>query len=165
MNLLKVDQAKKPIDILKFIQVEYLAAAHPNMPKAYIVPTRYNQKTANGLTKCICNFLKYTGNQAERISNTGRQIKINGAYKWITGSGVNGTADISGTIAGRSVKIEVKININNDVQSDAQKKYQKSIESAGGIYFIAKDFDSFYYWYLRTFTNDEKGLKSAWPLS
>jgi hypothetical protein len=33
------------------------------------------------------------------------------------------------------------------VQSEAQKKYQQAIESAGGIYIIAREFDSFIEWY------------------
>jgi hypothetical protein len=39
------------------------------------------------------------------------------------------------------VKIEVKIG--KDRQSEAQKRYQENIEKAGGIYYIAKNFDDF----------------------
>jgi hypothetical protein len=60
-----------------------------------------------------------------------------------------GTADISATIRGRSVKIEVKIG--RDRQSDAQKRYQASIEAAGGIYYIARNIDDFMQWYNQTF--------------
>jgi hypothetical protein len=31
--------------------------------------------------------------------------------------------------------------------SEAQKEYQQNTERAGGIYYIAKDFDSFIEWY------------------
>jgi len=37
--------------------------------------------------------------------------------------------------------------IGTDSQSIWQKAYQKEVEKAGGIYYIAKDFDSFYEWY------------------
>ena len=60
-----------------------------------------------------------------------------------------GTADIHAIIKGRAVKIEVKIKA--DSQSIWQKAYQKDVEKAGGIYYIAKDFDSFYVWYNKTF--------------
>jgi hypothetical protein len=43
------------------------------------------------------------------------------------------------------VKIEVKVG--KDRQSDAQKRYQESIERAGGVYLIARDFDSFVEWF------------------
>jgi hypothetical protein len=124
------------------------------MPPDYVVRTKFSDKTANGLTKAIVAFLKLNGCQAERISNMGRYIddskivtdvigfqrKI-GSGKYIKGTGTNGTADISATIKGKSVKIEVKIG--KDRQSDAQKKYQADIERAGGLYWIAKDFDGF----------------------
>jgi len=57
-----------------------------------------------------------------------------------------GTADISATIKGRSVKIEVKIG--KDRQSEAQKQYQAKVEQSGGIYFIAKDFSAFMDFYV-----------------
>ena len=60
-------------------------------------------------------------------------------------TGTKGSADISAIIQGRSVKIEVKFG--KDRQSEVQKQYQESVESAGGIYYIAKDFDSFILFY------------------
>jgi hypothetical protein len=74
----------------------------------------------------------------------GNQKKI-GSGKYIKGSGTKGSADISATIKGKSIKIEVKIG--KDKQSESQIEYQKAIERAGGIYFIAKDFTSFYHFY------------------
>ena len=133
-----------------------LISKHPNFPINYIPKAKFNDKTANGLTHCIISFIQLSNYQAERISNTGRLItsykKIETSLgtlteksRWIKGTGTNGTADISATIKGRSVKIEVKIG--PDKQSEAQKEYQKNIEQAGGIYIIAKDFEGFYQWY------------------
>lgn len=124
----------------------------------YVIKTKFNDNTANSLTKSIIRWLQLNGWQAERISTTGRyidnskivtdvlgSIKKIGTGKYIKGSGTNGSADISATIKGRSIKIEVKIG--KDKQSDAQKEYQKNIEKAGGIYIIASDFDDFIMWY------------------
>ena len=98
------------------------------------------------------------GYQAERISNTGRYIDNKKKFKniqgqtmqvgsgqYIPGTGTNGTADISATIKGKSIKIEVKYG--KDRQSEAQKEYQTTIERSGGVYYIAKDFESFYNFY------------------
>lgn len=125
----------------------------------------YNDKTANGLTRCIIDFLTFSGFHAERISNTGRMIdrrrtytdvlgrkKQIGSMEWAKGSGTAGTADISATIAGRSVKIEVKIG--RDRQSEAQSSYQKKIEASGGIYFIATNMQDFLEWYYSTFKTE-----------
>jgi hypothetical protein len=67
------------------------------------------------------------------------------AGQWTKGTGTPGSADISATIYGRSVKIEVKIG--KDKQSVVQKQYQLMIEAAGGIYIISKTFDDFVEWY------------------
>ena len=128
---------------------------YPSMPPDYIPLYKYTDKTANGLTRAICDFLNLSGCQAERISSTGRMLdntkivsdvmgikRSIGSTKYIKGTGTNGTADISSTIMGYSVKIEVKIG--KDRQSADQKKYQEQIELAFGQYWIAKTFDDFY---------------------
>lgn len=148
-------------------QLEALAnqaarAKNPNTPPEWIAPRTYRDDTANGLTKCIIHFLQFKGQQAERISNTGRRIDTRqtfsdvtgrsrtiGGSRWIPGTGTNGSADISATIAGKSVKIEVKIG--RDRQSEAQKQYQQSVEQAGGIYAIATSFEQFLEWYNQRF--------------
>lgn len=117
---------------------------------AYFPKPTYTDTTANGLTRCIIDFIMLRGWQAERVSIMGRPIKqANGNYMFGKSHMTKGTADISATICGRSVKIEVKIGA--DRQSDAQRKYQADIERAGGMYYIAKDFESFVEWYNKTF--------------
>lgn len=150
------------ISVLKELALSENKQRYPNLPAHARYTPKYSDKTANQLTRCIIDFINLNKGQAERISNTGRQIdnretysdtlgttRTIGSMEWIKGTGRNGTADISATIKGRSVKVEVKIG--KDRQSDQQKKYQQEIERAGGIYFIAKDFESFYEWYNLTF--------------
>lgn len=123
------------------------------MPPAYVVVNKFTDKTANGLTKAICRFITLMGYQAERVSSTGRYIDKSkivtdvlgrkrriGTGKYIKGSGTNGTADISATVKGLSVKWEVKMK---DKQSEAQKKYQEMIEKAGGKYFLVHNWEEF----------------------
>lgn len=122
----------------------------------------HRDDTANGLTRCIIAYLKYKGWQAERINTTGipidsrRQVtditgrtRSIGGVQWRRGGGTVGSADISATIGGRSVKIEVKIG--KDRQSEAQRQYQAAIEQAGGLYYIARDFSTFVAWYNQNF--------------
>jgi hypothetical protein len=80
------------------------------------------------------------GTAREKKTTAGKVIGVT----WTKGTSTAGSADISATIKGRSVKIEVKIK---DRQSEAQKRYQEHIEKAGGIYKIFRDFDSFVEWY------------------
>lgn len=149
----KKSQALKELEKLS---LEAKRLRYPNNP--YLVGDTFRDDTSGGLTKAIIAWIRLKGGQAERISTTGRPIdrtqtfadvtgksRTIGRVEWIPGTGTNGSADISATIAGRSVKIEVKIG--NDRQSQAQKEYQKAIQTAFGIYFIARDFDSFVTWF------------------
>jgi hypothetical protein len=137
--------------LLHEMKLQRYAITHPNYPQDYIPKTMYKDSTANGLTKAICDYINYNGYQAERINTMGtaREKKTTAGkvigVTWTKGTSTAGSADISATIKGRSVKIEVKIG--KDRQSDAQKRYQENIEKAGGTYIIAKDFDSFVEWY------------------
>jgi len=149
---------KQSIKVLQDLIWQLECIKYPRMPKEYIAKRKYTDANANGLTKCIIHFVKANGYQAERISNTGRYIdnskvvtdsmgfqKRIGSGQYIKGTGTNGTADISLTIKGKSIKAEIKIG--KDRQSEAQKKYQADIERAGGIYIIVKDFDEFINFY------------------
>jgi hypothetical protein len=134
-------------EMLHQLKVDKKKETHPNYPPEYIPKTMYKDQTANGLTKAICDFINYQGYQAERINTMGtaREKKTTDGrvigVTWTKGTSTSGSADISATIKGRSVKIEVKIG--KDRQSEAQKRYQENIERAGGTYYIATNFDDF----------------------
>ena len=145
----------KPLDILKQLKQESMLENYPNVPKYAISAPKYEDKTANGLTKCVKEFLELSGYQAERINTMGRPIdnrkqvtdvigrtKTIGSMTWGKSTATKGSADISATILGMSVKIEVKIGA--DRQSEHQKIYQEAIEKSGGQYWIVKNFDDFY---------------------
>ena len=129
--------------------------AHLDIPPSYIVKVKRRDDTANGLTQCVIDWIVLDGGQAERINTTGKPLIQHDSrgqargVKWITGNTTRGSADISATIKGKSVKVEVKIG--KDRQSEAQKAYQEAIEAAGGLYFIAHSFPQFLEWYERQF--------------
>jgi hypothetical protein len=148
--------AVKELERLAF---EKLKEKYPNFP--YPIKPKYSDRTANGLTKCVIDYIELRGFQAERINSTGRQIdnritstdvlgnqRTIGSVKWIKSSGQVGTADISATIQGRSVKIEIKCEATGDnKQSKGQIEYQKQIEVSGGVYLIVRNFEQFYNWF------------------
>jgi len=138
---------------LKELALAHSRDRHPTLPESARCTRNYTDKTANGLSKCITDFLQFSGHQCERIAVTGRYIdnskvvtdtlgfkKRIGSGKWIKGSMQPGSADLSAVIWGRAVKIEVK---KRDKQSEAQKKYQEQIERAGGLYWLVRSFDEF----------------------
>jgi len=110
--------------------------------------TKFSDKSANGLTKAIIQWLTLNSCYAVRVSSAGRYLP--GAKKFIPSTTKKGTADIHATLniggsAGRHASIEVKIG--KDKMSEAQERTKQEVERAGGLYFIAKDFDSFLEWY------------------
>jgi len=131
-----------------------MSIKYPSFPPHAIPSKTWSDNSANGLTKCVIDLINYEGYQAERISTQGtyvegakikvgeneRQLK----GKYIPTQGTKGSADISATIRGRSVKIEIK---QKDRQSEVQKQYQEAIERAGGIYIIVRNFDEFVEWF------------------
>jgi hypothetical protein len=142
---------------------KYMFKDRPLVP-TYAIPKgkyKFKDKTANELTNAIIQFIKIQGGIGERINSMGRQVdnrqtytdavtgtkKTIGSVDWIRGTATEGTADISATVFGLSVKVEVKIGA--DKQSEAQMKYQERIEQAGGIYIIAKSFDGFIYQFFK----------------
>ena len=137
---------------LERMALDHFRRDHPNFPEYAIPPQSYRDNTANGLTKCIVDYIRYNGGQAERVATIGMPEQRGGRIVWRKSNTTKGSADISATIAGRSVKIEVKIGL--DHQSEAQRRYQASIERAGGLYFVAKDFTTFVEWYSEKFNRD-----------
>ena len=137
------------------LEIERFIHEHPTMPHPesfFRNPKKYTDKTANGLTQLVIRYIKFFGGQAERVSSTGRYIDRSkvvenvlgqkyriGSGQWIPSTSTNGTADVSATINGKSVKVEVKIG--NDRMSDAQKKYKADVEAAKGVYLLAKTFE------------------------
>lgn len=147
-----------PIHLLKEKSLASKRLKFPSFPPEYLSTYAYTDKTSNGLTRCIIDWITLHDYQAERISTTGRVInnrravkdamgftQVIGSSKYIPGSGTRGSADISATIKGRSVKIEVKIG--RDKQSEHQLTYQRQIEKAGGVYIVVHDFAEFIQWW------------------
>jgi len=142
---------------LKDLELAIMKVKHPTIEERFIPLTAWSDSSANALTKCVVSFINMSGGFAERINTMGvyqqaKQVKdvdgkmrTIGKGKYIPGGSTKGSADISATIKGRAVKIEVKYG--KDKMSESQKEYQENTERAGGIYYIARDFDSFIEWY------------------
>lgn len=129
---------------------------YPNFPHNAIGKLTITGTSTNKLEKRIVTFIQLHGWNAERIKNTGtariEKIKMPNGYtksnvNYTKGTGTNGTADISATINGKSVKIEVKNVRTKDRMSKAQRLYKEQIEMSGGVYFVATEIDEFINWF------------------
>lgn len=173
-----VTKTKSIMKEVKQKHTEYIKYMYPNVPEHALPPMpKYlkSAKSSNELTKAIITYCLLKGWQAERISSSGRVInqqkqvtdvlgrtKTIGSAKYIKSTSQNGTADISTTIDGKSVKIEVKYAGTKDKMSASQRKYKQMIESAGGIYFVARTLKESVE-FLDTF-NDNKNKTALWDL-
>ena len=144
---------------LQDMEREILRQKYPSVPEHALAGSNWSDSSANGLTNCIVGFLNMSGHFAERINTMGvyrqgKKIQVGENMRQLAGrytptTGVKGSADISATINGRSVKVEVKYG--KDRMSAEQKAYAERTIASGGIYYVAKDFDSFIEWYDLTF--------------
>lgn len=119
---------------------KWFATEYPNAYRNghYTPPKMPQVAKANGLTAFITNYINWSGGNATRISTTGRKI----GDKWIKGTTRKGTADITGTIQGKCLKIEVKVG--RDRPSEHQLKEQARERKAGGIYEFCGSPDEFF---------------------
>lgn len=152
---------KENLSRLQALEREHQIRMYPSVPEHGLAKSKFSDNSANNLTKAIVSFLNFSGHFAERINTMGvyraaKKVKDVDGITRTVGKGTytkststNGSADISATISGRSVKIEVKFK--GDRMSEAQKEYAARTAAAGGIYYVARDFDSFIEWYDLTF--------------
>ena len=121
---------------------EYRKRRNQTAPKKY-----YSDKTAPELEKCIINYTHLKGHFAEKIQSMGRTI-FKDQPIYVRNSNTTGQADLSLIVYGKAIKVEVKCRWTGDrYQNEAQKRYQRSVERAGGIYVIIRDFTQFQTWF------------------
>lgn len=137
------------IAILNALADQRKREKHPTVP--YLVRSSYKDRTANELTRCITDFIKFNGGMATRIQSQGQYRPGIGGRRgtYTFGTTRKGTADIHAVCFSKHLSIEVKIG--KDRQSADQKIMQADVERAGGIYIIARSFQEFYDWYQQTF--------------
>jgi len=124
----------KAIKILIALKLKQLKELHPDF--AYPPTPKYDDRTANGLTKCIIDFIELRGFYATRINTMGIYDEKLGTYR--KGTTKRGTADIHACIKGKHLSIEVKIGA--DAQSMYQEQTEQDIKKAGGIYLYPARF-------------------------
>jgi hypothetical protein len=113
-----------------------------------LFPTKlFSEKGANELTKSIEAYIRYHGNYADRINNTGiYDTKLKKFRKSNTRKGI---ADIMATKKiehqGKffAVTVAIEIKYGTDKLSEYQLRIKDDIERAGGVYIVARTWDQF----------------------
>jgi len=139
---------------LKELSQQYIKwkYADTSVPAHAMPIKKYSDKTANGLTKAIIDYIRMNGGYADRINNMGVYVKakiIDRGHevliergKYIRSGSRKGIADIMASKRGRMVAIEIKIG--KDKLSEHQKIIENEVIKSGGIYMIARTWNQFY---------------------
>lgn len=135
----KVVVYHKPQSIIDF-ETEHTIFKYKGVKHVlYPVRSKFSDNKANELTKLIIEWLKVHGYFGARINTQGNYNAKLGRF--VRSGSTKGMADINAVVNGKSVSIEVKIG--KDKIRESQIKVKSEIEAAGGVYFIAKNFDNF----------------------
>lgn len=131
---------------------EYNRGKRPGVPLHALPRTTYSDKTANGLTKAIVDFVNATGGFAERNGNEGRYREgetvtdVIGRTRTMRGMFIpghkKGAADVQIRYNGKLYDVEIKIG--SDRQRPDQVKYMNKVRATGGVYEIVKNWEQFY---------------------
>jgi len=128
---------------LELLADAYKAALHPNLPAHAGIKSKYDDRTANGLTRCVVDFLKFSGHFATRLSSTG--LYREDLKKFVPSAQRVGLPDVLACVDGRYYAVEVKVG--RDRLSDEQKKAIEDLRRAGAYVFVANTFQGFLEWF------------------
>ena len=127
---------------LSMMDLKVKREKYKNVPE-YALPKMKLKASTNGLTQSIIKWLELNGHYCSRIQSQGQYNPTLG--QWTKSTVRRGIGDLMAIINGKMVMIEIKTG--TDRQSEWQKQTQKEVEASGGVYIIAKDFDSFMMFY------------------
>ncbi|GAB3509312.1 hypothetical protein GCM10027341_46180 [Spirosoma knui] len=123
------------------------AERSPNFPAKYIPRSKYNDRDANGLTRCIVDYCDLCGHFATRLQSTGTYRAD--LQKFVASQQRAGLPDVFAVVEGRAVFVEVKTGA--DRLSNVQKETIGDLQSAGAYVYVAHSFQEFYDWFTAQF--------------
>ncbi len=121
------------------------AAKHPAFP--YPVKSKYSDRDANGLTKCVVDYCNLSGHFATRLASTGT-FRAD-LQKFVASQQRAGLPDILAVVEGRAVFVEVKAG--KDQLSEKQKDTIRALEKSGASVYVAHSFAGFLDWFTAEF--------------
>jgi len=148
----------KNVKDLEAAMYEWKRIKYPNTPAHAIPKPTYSDADANGLTRCIVDFVNLQPHcYAWRSSNAPTFDHATGQHR--AGNVTKGVSDIAAIRAGRAWMIEVKHG--KDRVSEHQREFAARVDAAGGVYCVARTFDGFVAEWGRALGNDAPGDQLA----
>lgn len=139
--------------MLKQLKLEHIRRTAPAFFQAsgsYSMQVKpYSDRTNIGLTRCITDYLRYSGyHLVDRKSNR-RQ-----SFKWRKSPSQSNPEEIEAVIHGRALRIQIRIG--DEPVSGQQLREKLKAESTGGLFYVARDFQSFLHWFETVFSTTQK---------
>lgn len=131
-----------PLKYLAVLELANKRTKYPTVPEAYLVKPKFTVKDANSLTKVVIRCLELHSCYVTRVQSQGQYNAHSG--QWQHGTTRKGTADLHAVINGQHCSIEIKWG--KDRLSADQKKTAESVQAAGGVYIVVRDYDTFWNW-------------------
>jgi hypothetical protein len=144
---------KKPpaVKELEALAMQAAREKYPDFPPGYLAPWKYQDNSTNQLTRCIVDYIRLRGGSAYRINTQGQYDPRLGF--WRPSGQRRGLPDIQGTWQGRALFVEVKRG--RDQLRPDQERIMQELTGAGGLYFIARDFEGFKQWFDEIIINNK----------
>ena len=119
------------------------AAKYPTLPRHAHVKARYEDRTANGLTRAVVDWMTLQGHFATRLDSTGTYRADLSRY--IPSQQRKGMPDVFDMVNDRAVFVEVKVGRNH--LSNDQKVAIADLKRAGAAVYIDQNFQGFFDWF------------------
>lgn len=138
---------KTAVTLLCELADQRKATKHPTLPAHARVKAKYSDKTANGLTRAVVDYLTLSGHFATRLQSTGTyRADLN---RYIPSQQRAGMPDVFAVVNGRAVHVEIKIG--GDYLSNDQKHALADLQRAGAAVYVARSFQGFHDWFTAEF--------------
>ena len=130
------------IQELQRLLYDHCGVKYPHLPEPAVCPIKYSERTINGQTRCMIDIIRQSGGHATRVSKTVHYKPT--ITKWTPVTPIKGFCDIMAIPQGTNLSIRVRIDLNR--QPDSREKVEQPVNAASGIYYLARDFQSFFDW-------------------
>lgn len=119
------------------------AQRSPNYPAKRIPRSKYSDVTANGLKRCIVDYLNLSGHFAIKLTSTGTYRAD--LQKFVASQQRSGMPGVLACVNGQFIGVEVKIG--TEQLSKEQKETIVGLIRADVSVYVARDFQGFYDWF------------------
>lgn len=127
----------------------------PNVAEHCRVKAKYSDQDTNSLTKAVIDTFTLSGFFATRIDSKGTYNQQ--LQRFIPSNQKKGLPDVFAQVPGfPPIWVEVKCEATRDKLKPHQIEVHDQLRKTGAIVNVAKDYDSFFNWFIREIVNKQQ---------